>query len=413
MIVSSTKPPRTADVVIIGAGVMGASVAFHLAMRKAGRIVVVEKDHVGAGSSGRSSAVVRMHYTFRGEVQLALRSLEIFQNWEEIVGEASDFRKTGFVRIVPPSDTERLKRNVAMQQSEGVNVRLVRGDELKELEPDWFVDDIETAAYEPDSGYADGANVASGFLSRARDLGATYLPRTSVQRILSNGSCVSGVATSEGEIHARTVILGAGNLNNALLQPLGISLPIEMEYHEVAILKNPPTMKSHASACLDGTTATYFRSDGGDKTLVGDRCGERPADPENFPQRPSQESLAEIWEMACHRSPRLKDAELMRGITGVYDMSPDGRPILGTWPGQTGLYLMAGFSGTGFKLSPAIGLTMTELILDGKSRTVDLAPFRPTRFAEGQLIHAPDEYTSGPLVSRIRHRSAVNGSICR
>ena len=135
--------PKTADIVILGAGVMGASIAFHLTRRNAGRIVVVDKEHAGSGGSGRSSALVRMHYSFPPEVQLALISLKIFRHWREIVGEPGEFRKTGFVRIVHPGETEALKQNVAMQKTLGANVELIDRLQLKELEPDWEVGEVE------------------------------------------------------------------------------------------------------------------------------------------------------------------------------------------------------------------------------------------------------------------------------
>ena len=388
--------PRTADIVIVGAGVMGASLAFHLARRKAGRVVVIEKDHVGSGSSGRSSGLIRMHYTYPPEVQLAVKSLEMFQNWEEIVGEPSDFRKTGFVRIVPRSEAEDLKRNVEMQELLGVKVRLISSKDLREIEPDWFVDDIDVAAYEPDSGYGDGVNVAGGFLSRARELGVAYVPKTTVSRVQTEKSQVRGVATPQGEIAAPVVVLATGVWTTILTDPLGIELPIKTEYHQVAILKNPAGMKPHGSACIDSVNGIYFRSDGPDKTLVGNSGRGQPvSDPENFPQCPTQESLAEISDGACCRMPALGNAELVRGITGLCDKTPDSRAILGVWPGVQGLYIVAGFSGTGFKIAPAIGLVMCELLLDGKATTVDVTPFRPTRFAEGQLIRAPHEYSRG------------------
>ena len=168
----------TADIVILGAGVMGAAIAFHLAKRKAGKIVVVDKSHVGQGGSGRSSALIRMHYSYPPEVQLALLSLRMFENWKDTVGGDGDFRKTGFVRIVHPGESDRLKQNVEMQRSLGANVKLIDRVELKELEPDWMVEEVELAAYEPDSGYGDGAGVANDFLARARDLGVAYLPKT-------------------------------------------------------------------------------------------------------------------------------------------------------------------------------------------------------------------------------------------
>ena len=389
---SGNGVPKTADFVILGAGVMGASIAFHLARRKAGRILVLDKDHVGSGGSGRSSALIRMHYSFPAEVQLALISLKMFEHWREIVGEAGEFRKTGFVRIVHPNETERLKQNVAMQRSLGAKVELIDRKQLQELEPDWAVDEVELAAYEPDSGHGDGNVVANDFLSRARELGASYLSKTRATSMLASGGTVRGVQTDHGEIHAPVVIAATGPWTRPLLQQVGFDPPIETEYHQVAILKNAPDMKGGGCACIDSVTATYFRSDASDKFLVGDFYGKRPVDPDNFPQRASETELEEIIERASRRVSKLENAEVMRGVTGVYDMTPDARPLLGQIPGVEGLYLCAGFSGMGFKISPAIGLVMSELILDGAGTTVNISVFRPTRFTEGQPIKAEFEY---------------------
>jgi len=387
-----TPVPKSADIVILGAGVMGASIAFHLAQRKAGNIVVIDKDHVGRGGSGRSSALVRMHYSYPPEVQLALISLRMFENWQEIVGEPGDFRKTGFVRIVHPNETERLKLNVAMQQKLGVNVRLITRDDLRKLEPDWNVDEVELAAYEPDSGYGDGAGVANDFLNRARDLGVRYLPRTQATAFKVHAGHVHGIITDQGEIAAPVVVAATGPWTRPLFQSVGYDLPIETEFHQVAILKNAPGMKGGGCACIDSVTATYFRSDAHDKFLIGDFYGQRPADPENFPQRASDEGIEELIERTHRRIPKLENAEVMRGVTGVYDMTPDSRPLLGEIPGVKGLNVCAGFSGMGFKISPAIGLVMSELLLDGRGTSVNIYSFRPSRFAEGHPIKAEHEY---------------------
>jgi sarcosine oxidase subunit beta len=389
---TSSSVPRTADFIIIGAGVMGASIAFQLARRKAGSIVVIDKDHVGRGGSGRSSALIRMHYSYPPEVQLALVSLHMFEHWREVVGEPGDFRKTGFVRIVHPNESERLKQNVAMQQKLGVNVKIISAQELQELEPDWSVNEIDIAAYEPDSGYGDGAGVANDFLSRARDLGVTYLSKTQATEFLVENGSVYGVATEQFPIHAPCVVAATGPWTRPLFEQIGYTLPIETEYHQVAILKNAPDMRGGGCACIDSVTATYFRSDAHDKFLVGDFYGQRPADPDNFPQKASDESLEEIIERAARRVPKLENAEVMRGVTGVYDMTPDARPLLGEIPGIKGLHVCAGFSGMGFKISPGIGVVMSELLLDGAGKTVDISSFRPSRFVEGNPIKAEFEY---------------------
>jgi len=388
----SNNGTRTADFVILGAGVMGAAIAFHLAQRKAGRVAVVDKDHVGCGGSGRSSALIRMHYSFPAEVQLALVSLRMFERWKELVGVAPLFEKTGFVRIVHPNEVERLKRNVERQSKLGVNVSLISQKELQELEPGWVVNDVELAACEPDSGYGDGAAVANDFLSRARDLGVCYSPRTQATALRVAAGCIKGVTTDQGVIDSPVVVAATGPWTGPLFREIGFDLPIEAECHQVAILINAPDMKGGGCACIDSGTETHFRPDGADKFLVGDFCGQRPADPDNFPQRASDESVQEVLERACRRVPKLDKAEVMRGFTGIYDTTPDSRPLLGEIPGIAGLHVCAGFSGMGFKISPAVGLVLSELLLDGVGKTVDISALRPIRFAEGKPIRAEFEY---------------------
>lgn len=381
-----------ADVVIVGAGVTGSSIAFQLALRRAGRVLVVEKSEVGFGGSGRSSALVRMHYSFPGEVQLAVKSLDIFKRWPEVVGRPGDFRATGFVRLVPPNEVERLRLNVAMQRELGVNASLIGPSELSELEPDWNVDDVVAAAYEPDSGYGDGAAAAGDFLARARELGVVYRPRTRVTGFRVEAGRVKGIETEQGPIEAATVVAATGPWSRPLFAAVGFDLPIENEFHQVAILKNPPGLRGRGLACIDSLTSLYYRREGRDMTLVGAFYGRRPSDPDDFPQAAGDETLAEMAVGIARRVPLLGDAGIVRGITGVYDMSPDARPLLGEVPGVAGLFVAAGFSGMGFKISPAVGVVMAERILEGRATTVDIEPFRPSRFAEGQPIKAQYEY---------------------
>ena len=387
-----TSNGNTADILIVGAGVMGASIAFHLSKRRAGRIIVLDKEHCGKGASGRSSALVRMHYSFAPEVQLAVKSLEIFENWKEVVGEAGEFRKTGFVRLVPGRELEALKQNVAMQRRCGARSEVIGCAELRELEPDWNLEDEPAAAYEPDGGYGDGAIVAQDFISSARDAGVEYHPKTSVTRLLLQGDRVNGVVTDKGVFEAPMVVLATGQWTTSILKTIGVSLPISTEFHQVAILRNPPDMKAQGCACIDSVYTLYFRSDSTDKTLLGDFYGASDADPDNFPQRPSDEWLEDVIEKASQRLPKLQNAEVMRGITGIYDMTPDSRPLLGQIPSIRGLYVVAGFSGMGFKISPAIGLVMAELLADGQATTVDISAFRPGRFEEGKPIKGEFEY---------------------
>jgi glycine/D-amino acid oxidase-like deaminating enzyme len=282
--------------------------------------------------------LIRMHYSFPPEVRLAVISLHMFQNWREIVGQPCDVHKTGFVRIVHPQETDRLQRNVDMQRSLGAQVELVDRTQLRELEPDWKVDELELAAYEPDSGYGDGAAVTRDFLGAARDLGVHYLSRTQATGFMVEAGRVRGVTANHGAITAPVVISATGPWTRPLFAAVGCDLPIECVFHQVAILRNAAGMRGGRSACIDSVSATYFRSDAHDKFLVGDFYGKCPVDPDDFPQRAPEESLEEIIERACRRTPKLAGAEVMRGVTGVYDMTPDSRPLFGEIPGIAGLH---------------------------------------------------------------------------
>jgi glycine/D-amino acid oxidase-like deaminating enzyme len=383
---------EAADVVILGAGVTGASIAFHLARRGAGRVVVLDKGELAHGGSGRSSALVRMHYSFPPEVQLARKSLEYFEHWPEIVGRPGDFRKTGFVRIVPEAERGRLEANVAMQRALGVDARVVTAGELREIAPAWRFDDGAAAAWEPGSGYGDGAGVAGDFLARAREMGVVFRPRTAVSAIRVEQGRVRGVEVDGGALDAPVVAAATGPWTRPLLAAAGVPLPIEPEYHEVAILKNPPGLATIGPAGIDSPCAVYYRAEPGGRTLVGGFYGRRGADPDDFPQTASTDGLESLAAAAARRIPALEDAGLARGITGIYDMSPDARPLLGEVPQASGLFVAAGFSGMGFKLSPAVGLVMSERILDGRATSIDITAFRPGRFAEGRPIKAEYEY---------------------
>jgi sarcosine oxidase subunit beta len=279
-----------------------------------------------------------------------------------------------------------------MQRSLGVNASVLSAQELREVAPGWSFDDVAAAAWEPDSGYGDGAGVAGDFLSRAREQGVVYCAGVQVLGFRVSGGRAAGVETDTGVIEAPVVVAAVGPWSRQLFARIGFDLPVEPEFHEVAILRNPASLPATGPACIDSPLAIYYRAESGGLTLVGDFYGRRGVDPDDFPGTASPEQLLRLATTAARRIPALEDASLARGITGVYDMSPDARPLLGEVPGVAGLYLAAGFSGMGFKISPAVGLTMAELITEGRGRTVDIGAFRPGRFAEGRPIKAEHEY---------------------
>ena len=382
----------SADVVIVGAGVIGAATAFHLSLLGAGDVLVLDRATVGSGMSCRSSALVRMHYTFGPEVELAVRSDAMFGAWPDLVGRPGCVRRTGFVRIVSPGEEAALRANVAMQRALGARAEVIDAAALKEVAPGLRTDDVECAAWEPNGGYGDGAVVAGDLLAAARARGVRYRPRSPVASLLTDGGRVTGVELAGDRVHAGTVVLAAGVWCPPLLRTAGVVLPIETELHRVAVLAHGAG-EGTPVACIDSVTQTYFRPEAdGAMTLVGAFAGQRGWDPDAAAAA-AGEDLAPLVQAASHRVPAFEDAGIVRGVTGVYDMTPDARPLLGRLPGLDGLIVAAGFSGMGFKIAPAVGEGIAGLIAGAPAGSVDLAPFRPDRLGDGRPIEPPNPYS--------------------
>jgi len=279
-----------------------------------------------------------------------------------------------------------------MQQSCGVNTKVVTREELREMEPSWRLDDVEVAAYEPDSGYADAATVAGDLLACARERGAGYRLGCRALRLLVEGGRVVGVETEAGPIAAAVVVVAAGAWSRRLFERAGFPLPLECELHDVLILRRPVGDGAPDRACIDSSLGIYFRPEGKMQTLLGGFDGPRSLDPEPVEPEASTLSIEAKLRRAAHRVPALAEAGIVRQITGYYTMTPDNRALLGPVPGADGLFCCTGFSGMGFKISPAIGLVMSEMILEGEASSVDISGFHPHRFARGAPIHPDHEY---------------------
>ena len=376
--------PEKADVVVVGAGVNGASTAFHLARAGVRRVVVVERSHIAAGATGKSGALVRMHYTNPFESKLAFESLKIFQAWSDIVGGESPFIRTGFIQVVGPEYEDHLRRNVADQQALGIDTRVISAEELKAMEPWCDVEGLTWVAYEPDSGYADPYATTCGFLRRAQEMGAEVRTHTEAVRVLTRGDRVTGVETSGGTTEAPVVVLAPGAWANRLLHPLGLDFGLYPRRAQVMIYRWPCGFNHRHMTYIDAVLNTWFRREGENCTLVGVEVGVLGADPDDYDETGDQEFVAPTRSTLARRFPAMAEAPLRGSWAGMIMMSPDDRPIIDQVPQYQGLYVMLGDSGTSFKTAPAIGKCLAEWITEGRPKTADLRPFRSTRFAEGQ-----------------------------
>ncbi len=388
---------HTADVVVVGAGANGLSTAFHLARKGVKRVVVVERRHLAAGATGKSGALVRTHYTNEPETRLAFESLRYFQHWEDLVGGDCGYQPVGLLVFVPPSFRDHLEANVSMQRELGVNAAVVTAADARELDPALAVGDLTHVAYEPESGFADPNATAFSFARAAVDRGVEIQLDTRVVRVLTRGDRVTGVETTNGTIEAPRVVVAAGAWANELFGPLGIDFGLLPTLARVTIFRWSFERAPRQMTYIDYVNHTWARPHDGNSTLLGAEVPQdaSPArgDPNDYAEAVTQDYIELCRSKIAERFPVMRRSTVRGNWQGILMMSPDSRPIIGRVPGYEGLYCMAGDSGTSFKTSPAIGKCLSELITEGVATTVDLTPFRATRFAEGQLWR--DEFDYG------------------
>ncbi len=376
-----------AGVVIIGAGVMGASVAFHLTCLGMRDILILEKKHVAAGASGKTGALLRQHYTNVPEATLVHRSMQVFRNWREIVGGDCGYDGSGLIATVYQSGPDdpnvaRMHANVAMQRHVGIKAEVVTAEQLRDLQPFDRVDDIVCAAYEAEGGAVDAVATTRSLIAAAEDRGARLREGVAVTAIRAAHGRVVGVETSsDGTVDAPIVVCCANTWSGPLLATAGVSVPIEVMRVPVAILERPAAMADGHMAYVDTAAGVFCRKWKPGQTLMGVATAEHHSyvDPDDYDDTvDAAYGRAAVAQIAT-RMPAMRDATFVTGWAGLYDMSPDTHPILDRAPGVDGLYLMVGFSGAGFKKAPAIGECMAQIIT-GARPAVDLTPFRLARF---------------------------------
>ena len=375
----------TTDAVVIGGGVMGTSILYNLVTRGVKAPVLLERDALGSGSTGRSSGIIRMHYSTEVSTQLAWHSYPIFMNFDDLIGGDVAFVKTGFLVSVPQDSIEGLRNNVAIQKSQGVPTNIISREEAQEIAPGFVFEDDEAFCWEPESGHADPSGTAMAYSKRSRELGAEVFLESPVTDLVINNGRVEGVITTKNRYATDTAIVAAGPWSKNILRKHGVDLPLEATRHEVFyIRRNTDRLPDHPGGA-DMANLTYFRPEGVDLTLVGNGNVEHEVDPNNYSQKPTMRYVEDVWIRLAKRIPDIADGEFFTGYAGLYTSTPDMHPIIDRVAGIDGLYVCTGFSGHGFKLSPTVGICMAETILDGKATTVDLTPLRISRFSENDL----------------------------
>lgn len=372
------------EAIVVGAGVVGTSIAFHLA-EKGVDTLVVDREGPAAGSTARSGALVRAHYPTALEADLAWESLiGYFERWDERVGGGCGFTRTGFAYLAGEEGTEALQHNVALQKGVGVETSAIGPEELGEIDPTLLTDGVALAAYEPRSGYADPTATAVGFLKAAQSRGARFMRRR-VTKICTDGDSVVGVETEKGPLHAPIVVLATGAWTVPLAASVGLDLLIQPARVQVALFERPYALPTHLTL-IDSTLGFYARPTAEQATLIGARAYlSWLENPDEWEEESDPDFVEDAADLVGQRIPALQGAPYRSGRAGILDVTPDGRPILGP-EGPEGLYLAVGWSGTGFKKAPAVGAELAAWILEGAPRRKELKTYTLDRFRTGDLI---------------------------
>lgn len=372
---------RTADAIVIGGGINGCATAHALARRGVRHVVLVEKGHIASGPTGRSSGIVRQHYSHETLAAMARDSVRVWTHFADEIGGDAGFVPCGVVFAGGEQAADAVRTAVAMQQRIGINTRLISVEDMKALEPALSTEGLACAAYEPDGGYADPALAASSFAEAAEHLGVTVLRKTRVIGLTLDAGRIAGVTTTAGAISSPVVINVAGVWGGELAAMAGAHIPMKISRHPVAILQRPTRWRTPTPVWADLSTGWYFKPERHSTLMVGSLADiEDEVDPENHLTTTSFEETERYSMAALGRFPVMEEGAAQGGWAGLYDVTPDWQPVIDRVPGVEGFYCACGFSGHGFKIGPAVGRAVAELVLDGRCSSYDLGIFRYARF---------------------------------
>lgn len=368
-----------ASVVIVGGGVIGASIAYHLAVRGMTDVVVVERSGLGSGSTGRSAGGVRQQFSTETNCRLSMLSVQKLLRFQEETGWDPRFMQVGYLFLLTrEEDWVQFQRNAEMQTRLGIEVEILSPHAAQAMVPPMVVDDVLGATFCPTDGHADPTQVCLGYASAARARGVEIASGTTVTGILVKDGAVEAVDTTAGQIATPLVVNAAGPWAAQVAQLAGIEVPIAPYRRQLYYMERIPTIPERAPMVVDFASSMYFRPEGRTGLLIGmtDR-----SEPSSFNVQTDEAFLEMLIEHAVRRVPALAQSRVLRGWAGLYDVTPDANPILGPVPGVNGFIMAAGFSGHGFMHAPATGQLIAEMILDGCAHTIDVSGYTLDRFA--------------------------------
>lgn len=375
--------PNTADIVIIGGGVMGASAAYHLAKRGMKNIVLLEKEEFfGTGATGRCAGGVRYQFSTEINIKLSLESLPMIERFEDELDQDVNYRKCGYLLIATnESDAAAFRRNVELQNSLGVHTQFLTGDEVRSRLPLMMFEDALAGTFNQEDGIVDPNSVVAGYIGVAQKIGVRALNRAEVTGIRVSGDQVEAVETSQGVIQTRMILDAAGPWAGQIGQMAGVQIPIIPIRRQMFTTNPLKAVPEDFPFVIDFAQSLYFHREGEGLLIGMSNQAEKPG----FDQHIDDEFEFVNLEAAIKRMPPLEQASRASHWAGLYEVTPDAHPIFGG-SNIKGFSICAGFSGHGFMHGPVSGKLISEFILDGKFSTLDVSMLDLARFEEGRLI---------------------------
>jgi sarcosine oxidase subunit beta len=375
----------TADVVVVGGGVVGASAAYHLAAAGVGRVLLLERaPALGTGSTGACAGGFRYQFSSEVNIRLSQASIPMIVGFQEQHGLPLDVWRDGYLFVVRGEELwSGFVRSAELQRSLGVDVRLVTAAEAAEIVPGLATRDVRGATFCPDDGIADPSGLTHGYATSARRAGAEIRTGVAVRAVRVGRGRVLGVTTPEGAIDAPVVVNAAGPWAGVLAGTAGVELPLEPVPRNVVVTGPFPGRPERRTLVIDAATSFYLHREGAGALMgMGDE-----EERSSFDAAPDERFIAErIVPTALGVFPPLAEAGIERTWAGLYEMTPDRHPIIGEAPGVAGFVLANGFSGHGFQHAPVVGKLVAEIVTEGRARSVDVSSLGLERFSTGELV---------------------------
>jgi sarcosine oxidase subunit beta len=378
--------PKQADVIIIGGGIIGVSTAYYLARKGVKDVLLLERDIMGEGATGKCAGGIRTQFSTEINVQFSLVSRGVFEKFQEEFGVDPEFHQTGYLFLTADeSRWKNLQQNTQLLKTLNVEVELLNPKDIQSRWPFLKVDDLVGGSYTAHDGYAGIYEVLNGFINGARRHGAKLCEQVEVTGIKVENSRLQAVETATGEqVETRIVVNTTGPYAAGIAALAGLDLPVRPLRRQIFFTDTFDDLPATFPMVIDLERGWYMRREGKGLLLAG------PQDAESsFNETVDFEGKEWTATNSVHRVPVLQRAQIASGWAGLYDISPDHHAIIGTFPELPGFICANGFSGHGFQHSPAAGMLVAELIVEGKARTIDITPLRPQRFREGALIREP------------------------